>query len=72
MKKTRLMKFRVVRDVNLSGGPKVGEIWVTCTKYDYGLRSDHERITGESHINLSRNGNYPFFTVPESTVEAVA
>jgi len=67
------MKYRVVKSVDLGeDGPQVGETWAACGKCDYGLRSDHERITGEPHINLSRDRDYPFFTVPQSAVVAVA
>ena len=45
-----------------------GDILVPYTGYDYGMRRDHESITGVEHINLSYDGETPFFTVPRTDV----
>ncbi len=61
----------ILKDVqavhNLDLNP--GDILEPCTQYDYGMRKDHELITGEEHINLSYDGDYPFYTLPRSAVE---
>ncbi|MGB7240679.1 MAG: hypothetical protein WBC93_01155 [Sulfitobacter sp.] len=52
-------------------GYKSGEKFVESAGYDYGMKSDHERITGEPHINLSADGGYPFICVPVSQADLV-
>jgi len=32
---------------------KSSDIVYKCTHYDYGMTSDHQRITGEPHINVT-------------------
>lgn len=60
--------FKIIKDVNLGDdGPQVGETWQLCLMVDYGLKDDHEWITGEEHVNVSHNGDYPFFTIPVSS-----
>lgn len=67
------MDYEIIKAVGLGkDAPQIGETWKRCGKCDYGMRSDHERITGEPHINLSRDGDYPFFTVPQDAVREVA
>jgi len=53
---------------NATLGINAGDIMEEYTLYDYGMKSDHERITGERHINLSYDGDTPFYTVPLSAV----
>jgi hypothetical protein len=66
-------KWLIKADVDLGGdGPQVGETWCHCFKVDYGMKSDHERHTGEKHVNISRDGDYPFFTVPVSRLERIS
>ncbi len=60
-----LTDVKAVRDLDLTPG----DILEECHKCDYGMKSDHERITGEEHINLSHDGDYPFYTLPRHAVE---
>ncbi len=53
---------------NASLGLNAGDIMEEYTKYDYGMKRDHEVITGEEHVNLSYDGDTPFYTVPRSSV----
>jgi hypothetical protein len=51
-----------------------GTIVFACAKHDYGLARDDTRMTGVPHISVTMksDGDYPFFTVPEDSVEEVA
>lgn len=49
-------------------GINAGDIMEEYTSYDYGMRKDHETITGEPHVNLSYDGELPFYTVPLSAL----
>lgn len=48
-----------------------GQVVYRCSKHDYGLASDHERITGEAHLSVSAtpDGDYPFTTIPKRLLE---
>ena len=52
-------------------GHSAGSEFVEITSYDYGMKSDHARITGEPHINLSEDGDYPFICVPVSQTQLI-
>lgn len=45
-----------------------GDIMELCDKYDYGLTRDDEAVTGEEHIFLSYDGDYPGYSLPLSSV----
>lgn len=66
-----MKEAKVIQDVGLGkDGPQVGEVWKLFTRYDYGMRSDHERFTGTPHVNLIKGEDqYPYFTVPETAIE---
>jgi len=67
------MKYKVVKDLGLSqDAPEVGDVVIKSELHDYGMRSDHELSTGKPHINITRDGDYPLFTVPVECVEAVS
>lgn len=54
-----------VHRMDLAGG----DILQICNKPDYGLKQDAEHDTGEEHINLSYDGDYPIVCLPLSAVE---
>ncbi len=67
-------RFRTVRDCPMAfGGDPVpaGQEFYRFKLNDYGMKSDHERITREEHINLTEDpeGGYPFICVPLAAVE---
>lgn len=67
-----MIKYRILADLGLSDdAPEVDEIVVKCTKHDYGMQRDHENATGEEHINVSRDGEYPFYTIPLRLVAVI-
>lgn len=67
MKRYILTDCLAVRALNLNPG----DIMEVCNDFDYGMAFDHERITGEPHINLWYAPNeYPFYTLPLSALEA--
>ena len=53
-----------VRNLNLNPG----DIMKRCDKYDYGLTRDDFAATGEEHIFLSYDGDYPCYSLPRSSV----
>ena len=53
---------------NVELGINAGDIMEEYTAHDYGMKRDHEAITGEEHVNLSHDGDTPFYTVPRSAV----
>lgn len=62
-----LKDTKAVHELELSPG----DIMVPFSGIDYGLKRDHEAITGEEHINLSYDGDTPFYCLPRSAVEAL-
>lgn len=50
---------------------EAGKIVYLCTRHDYGCASTDSNFTGVKHVavTLSSDGDYPFFTVPESILE---
>lgn len=66
-----MTRYRLLHDISDlgEGAPSVGDVVQECHQCDYGMQSDHERWTGEAHINISRDGDYPFFTIPIRYVE---
>lgn len=65
--------YKMLEDSKLE--PKVvkGTTVFKCLKHDYGCANDDTRNTGIRHISLTLNssGDYPFFTAPESAIEAL-
>lgn len=61
MKKYKLLEDRL--------GHKAGEIVQRQRLYDYGLAADDTRATGEEHMSVSTDGEYPGFTAPISILE---
>ena len=61
-----LKDVAAVRELDLNPG----DVLETFTGYDYGMQRDHERLSGgEQHINLSYDGDTPFYTLPLNAVE---
>ena len=51
---------------------KVGDTVYPCGKADYGCAAADTRHTGVLHIScgLNADGDYPFFTMPETALRA--
>lgn len=64
-KQVILTECEAVNALGLNGG----DIMVEFQYNDYGMKSDHEVMTGEAHVNVSADGDYPFYTLPRSAVE---
>lgn len=69
-----MSRYRMLKDAINEPKAIAGTIVYACAKHDYGLSSDDTRMTGVRHISVTLNedGDYPFFTVPEDSVEEVA
>jgi len=67
-------RYRMKKDATTEPKATAGTIVYACAHHDYGLSRDDTRITGVPHISVTLNpdGYYPFFTVPEDSVEEVA
>lgn len=65
--------FRMLKDSPIEPKAKAGTIVYPCVKCDYGCASDDTAVTGVEHMSmtLSKNGDYPFFTVPMPDMEVV-
>ena len=48
---------------------KSGELVCELTKHDFGIPRDDTRISGEPYIAISKDGDYPFSSVPEKVLE---
>lgn len=64
MSKFTLNDCKSVTDLGLTPG----DTMVEYTRYDYGMVSDHEAFTGQPHINVSKDGQTPFYCLPRSAV----
>ena len=51
---------------------KAGLIVQHQRHYDYGLANDDTRITGEEHMTVSADGEYPGFTAPTRILKEIA
>ncbi len=63
--------FTMLADSRLEPKAVKGSMVYAITGHDYGLASDDTRLTGVKHMSVTLNadGSYPFFTVPESSLE---
>ena len=68
-----MTRYRLLRDATTEKTAVAGTIVYPCARCDYGLAEDDTRMTGIRHISvtLSPDGGYPFFTVPEDSIERV-
>ncbi len=68
--------FRLKSDRVLHGEvkAKAGDTVYECWSYDYGCAADDTRGLGVPHVSVTllASGDYPFFTVPASDLEAAA
>lgn len=69
-----MTRYRMKKDAATEPKATAGTIVYACAHHDYGLARDDTRMTGVPHISVTMNsdGDYPFFTVPEDSVEEVA
>lgn len=67
------MKYKIKESGTNSGNQPVGTIVYDLRGYDYGLASDDTRFTGIKHVSvtLNENGDYPSFTICESSLEKI-
>jgi hypothetical protein len=63
----KVIQYKMVRD---HLGFNQGDIVTEYLKYDYGMKSDHERITGEKHVNVWQ-GKFPYITTPISCLKKI-
>lgn len=68
-----MTRYRLLRDAATNEAAVAGTIVYSCAKHDYGLADDDTRLTGIRHVSVTLNpdGDYPFFTVPEGSIERV-
>lgn len=69
------MELKIINsDRATSSKVKVGDIVYICTKPDYGCASQDSFYRGLNYISVTydKNGSYPFFTIPEEDVVAIA
>ena len=66
-------KYRMLKDSKICAEAKAGVTVYKLLLNDYGLANDDTRLGGIKciSITLDPEGGYPFFTVPESHVEAI-
>ena len=66
-----MIRYRLLRDAATNEAAVAGTIVYPCAKPDYGLAGDDTRMTGVCHVSVTLNhdGDYPFFTVPEDSIE---
>jgi len=66
-------RYIMLKDSTIEPSVKAGQVVYRCMKYDYGLAADDTALTGVKHISvvLNPDGDYPYFTVPESDLEQV-
>ena len=69
-----MTRYRMKKDATTEPKATAGAIVYACAHHDYGLARDDTRMTGTPHISVTMksDGGYPFFTVPEDSLEEVA
>ena len=68
-----VQSFKMLADSKIKPEVKAGATVYDCHKYDYGCANDDTRHTGIEHksVTLDPSGDYPFFTVPATDLEAI-
>jgi len=64
-------RYIMLADSAINKNVKAGDIVYDCAGHDYGVSNDDTRFTGVKHVSvtINKDGNYPFFTVPESSLK---
>jgi len=68
-----MTRYRLLQDATTNKDAVAGTVVYSCAKHDYGLADDDTRMTGVRHVSVTLNpdGDYPFFTVHEDSIERI-